>query len=73
MVIGEETGGLIESYGDIVTTYLPQTKLKLTISTKLYLNVGAKENDWHGVIPDIIVPPDDALSKALEIIKKNNE
>lgn len=73
VIIGEETGGLIESYGDIVTTHLPHTKLELTISTKLYFNVGAKENDWHGVIPDIIVPTDDALPKALEIIKRNNK
>ena len=73
VIIGEETGGLIKSYGDIVTTHLPHTKLKLTISTKLYFNVGAKENDWHGVIPDIIVPTDDALSKALEVIKRTKE
>lgn len=69
MIIGEETGGLIKSYGDIVSTHLPHTQLDLTISSKLYYDVGATENDWHGVIPDQVVPSNIAMTKALEIIR----
>ncbi|TPD67222.1 S41 family peptidase [Flavobacterium microcysteis] len=68
-IIGEETGGLVVSYGDIVSHQLPNTKLFITISSKLYYNVGTKVNDWHGVIPDIKTPSSKALDKALEIIQ----
>ncbi|EHQ26109.1 S41 family peptidase [Mucilaginibacter paludis] len=68
IIIGEETGGLIKSYGDIVTTHLPNTGLELTISSKLYYNVGANENDWRGVIPDIYSSPDKALQRALDVV-----
>jgi hypothetical protein len=68
VVIGEETGGLIKSYGDIVTAHLPNTQLELSISSKLYYDAGAGENDWHGVIPDIKSPSADALKRALKYI-----
>ncbi|MCJ8209602.1 S41 family peptidase [Mucilaginibacter sp. RS28] len=68
IVIGEETGGLIKSYGDIVTAHLPHSGLALTVSSKLYYNIGANENDWRGVIPDIYSSPDQALQRALKYI-----
>lgn len=68
VIIGEQTGGLIKSYGDIVTAHLPNTQLDLSISSKLYYDAGAGENDWHGVIPDIKSPSADALKRALEYI-----
>ncbi|MGN7987713.1 S41 family peptidase [Pedobacter sp. 22226] len=67
-VIGEETGGMILSFGDIVPATLPETKLPLVVSSKLYLNIGADEHDWHGVIPDINCSRDEALQKALGLI-----
>jgi hypothetical protein len=71
IVIGEETGGLIKSYGDIVSAKLPNSKLELSVSSKLYYDVGAAENDWQGVVPDIISPPETALKRALEYIREN--
>ncbi|AWH84619.1 hypothetical protein HYN59_05575 [Flavobacterium album] len=69
LVIGEESGGLIKSYGDIVPAKLPNTQLNLTISSTLYYNIGAGEKDWRGVMPDIKVPPQGAIAKALEMIR----
>ena len=68
-VIGEETGGLIVSYGDIVSPRLPHTQLGLTISSKLYFNIGSTKNDWKGVIPDKVIPSGQAMEKALELIR----
>lgn len=68
IVIGEETGGLIKSYGDIVTAHLPHSGLELTVSSKLYYNIGANESEWRGVIPDIYSSPDKALQCALDYI-----
>ncbi|MCC8423807.1 S41 family peptidase [Mucilaginibacter sp. UR6-11] len=72
-VIGEETGGLVKSYGDIVSVSLPHTQLDLTISSSLYYDVGAKENDWKGVIPDVVAPSSKALNKALDLIKNQKK
>jgi len=69
IIIGEETGGLVKSYGDIVSARLPHTQIDLTISSSLYYDIGAKENDWKGVVPDIAVSSKTALNKALELIR----
>lgn len=68
-IIGEETGGLVVSYGDIVSHQLPNTQLPITISSKLYYNVGTKADDWHGVIPDIKVHSKEALETVLQQIE----
>jgi len=73
MIVGGETGGLVKSYGDIVTTTLPNTHLEIAISSKLYYDAGATENDWHGVMPDKLVQPNMALAEALEIIRNANK
>ncbi|MCJ0743819.1 S41 family peptidase [Pedobacter montanisoli] len=69
LIIGEETGGLIKSFGDIVTTHLPNSNLRFTISSTLYYNVGVDEEDFCGVIPDFYSTSDKALKKAFEIIE----
>ena len=71
-VVGEETGGLIVSYGDIVPAKLPNTKLGLTVSSKLYYNIGSKEGDWRGVIPDKVIPSGQALDAALALIRQSS-
>ena len=75
-VVGQETGGLIVSFGDIITTHLPVTNMELTISHNLYYNMGAKETDFRGVIPDYQVEYRDALKFTMDLIKqqtvKNN-
>ena len=60
-IIGEETGGWLVCYGDNIYGSLPNSKLNFTISHKFFINVGANENDWHGVIPDITIPSAKAL------------
>jgi len=69
-IIGEETGGRLNHYGDLIIATLPNTKLNLYISHKMWFEIGAKENDFHGTIPDIIVPSENALDYTLELIKK---
>lgn len=72
-VIGEETGGLVKSYGDIVPARLPNTQLEISISSMLYNDIGTGENDWHGVVPDVKCDPEKALDKALELIRKDHK
>ncbi len=69
-IIGEETGGWIIHYGDVIKATLPNSKLNLTISHKLWYEIGATENDFNGTVPDIYVPSEKALDYTLDLIKK---
>lgn len=73
-VIGEETGGVLTAFGDIIPVELPHTKLVAWCSYKKFVHPCADDR-VHGVKPDveIIHTPDDLASgrdAALEYIKK---
>jgi len=51
-IVGEETGGLASSYGDVFSVELPNSELDLGISYKYFLRTGGFDNG-RGVIPDI--------------------
>ena len=70
-IIGEETGGWIIHYGDVINATLPNSKLGMIISHKIWYEIGAKENDFHGTIPDIKMASEKALDYTLELIKKH--
>lgn len=53
-VVGEETGGLASSYGDVLSFILPNSKLQLGVSFKYFVRCGGFD-DKRGVIPDIAV------------------
>jgi hypothetical protein len=72
-IIGEETGGLLVCYGDVINATLPATKLNLSISHKMFYETGATENDFHGTIPDITVPSEKALDYTIELISKKQK
>lgn len=69
-VVGEEAGGMGVSFGDFVRYTLPASRLTCTISHKRFWHYGADEEDIHGVLPDYPVPQQDALQKAMELIKE---
>jgi len=70
-IIGEETGGWGLCYGDNVYTELPNSRLAINVSCKLFYNIGATETSTHGVIPDFQVKSEDALDYVIKIIEKN--
>ena len=70
-IVGEETGGMTISSGDIITLLLPNTRLGLVLPFKLFYNIGADENaPVQGVKPDVEVPSSGALDMALDMIAK---
>jgi len=80
-VVGEETGGLASSYGDVFSCRLPNSGLRLGISYKYFLRPGGFD-DGRGVIPDIpiesnpvkrIKGKDVVLENLLKTIEKNHE
>lgn len=69
-VIGEESGGMSVSFGDILIYKLPVSGLKSYISYKRFWLPGSNEKNIHGTIPDFKVPADKALEYTLELINK---
>lgn len=71
--IGEETGGMNVSFGDILMYTLPISNLKCSISFKRFWLYGADEKDIHGTLPDISVAQEDALDTAFKVINKGKK
>ena len=71
ITVGEETGGMNISSGEIIAVTLPHSGFSLWIPTKIFYMVGYDENSpVHGILPDVAVPQKDALAKALQLIGK---
>ncbi len=70
-IIGEETGGWGLCYGDNVYMKLPISNIPINVSCKLFYNIGAASDSFHGVIPDIHVQSEKALEEALNLINNN--
>lgn len=69
-IVGEETGGWIVTFGDVLPGQsLPHTGISYGVSWKEFYGYGATESDRHGVIPDVMVPSEQAMDKVLELIK----
>lgn len=69
-IVGEETGGQIVSFGDIITTSLPISEISLSISTKKFYTVGATDKDVRGVLPNIQQSAKTTLDYVLSLIAK---
>ncbi|MGI6222867.1 MAG: S41 family peptidase [Prevotella sp.] len=65
-VIGEETGGMNVSFGDVLSYKLPNSGLQCSISFKCFWLYGADESDIHGTLPDREVPAEEAMDIALK-------
>ena len=74
-LIGEETGGIPNEYGDIYQCQLPNTLLNVFLPTALFVRANGNAADRKGVLPDLEVkqqPEDTAngIDSVLEAAKK---
>lgn len=69
-VVGEETGGLAVTFGDILNFELPESGIPVSVSWRKIYQYGATDENRHGTIPDIEVPADQALKTVLELIDR---
>ena len=72
-LIGEEAGGMNISFGDVLWYHLPASGITCGISYKRFWMYNADEKDIHGAIPEYQVPQDQAMNKALQLIKKTRK
>lgn len=72
-IIGEETGGLVVCFGDIIPQLLPNTQMQFGTSYKKFYNYGATDENTHGVIPDYEVSQQEAMDFAIDLILKGRK
>ncbi|QYR11139.1 S41 family peptidase [Prevotella sp. Rep29] len=69
IIVGEETGGMNISSGDIINTILPHTKMNLMLPYKMFYMIGAEDgSEIHGVLPDVPQPSEKAMDWVLKKI-----
>jgi len=68
-IIGEETGGLVVCFGDVLGQKLPNTELVFGVSWKKFYGYGATDAHTHGVIPEYQTPASEAMDFAIKSIK----
>ncbi|MCD8101162.1 MAG: S41 family peptidase [Alistipes sp.] len=68
-VVGEETGGWIVCFGDVIHRRMPNSGIPVGCSWKKFYGYGATDDDTHGVIPDHPVAADRALDYTVELIR----
>lgn len=66
IVIGEESGGMNVTFGDLQSFTLPYSHLQCAVSWKRFYQYGADYRDIHGTIPDVEVPAEQALEYTME-------
>ena len=67
-LVGEASGNMPNSYGDLLTFQLPNSKLHLYVSHKKWYRIDKSKAD-EALIPDYEVPQNEALEKVYELIK----
>ena len=71
-IIGEETGGMVVCFGDIIHLELPHSKLFYCCSWKKFYGYGATDENIHGTFPDYEIEADKALDFAIDLIINQN-
>lgn len=68
-LIGEETGGIPNAFGEVYTFDLPATRLQVGVSTKQFSRANGDLEDKRGVLPDFEVRQTDAdLQKGIDTV-----
>lgn len=67
-LVGETPGNMPNSYGDILSFQLPNSKLHMYVSYKKWYRIDQTRAD-EALTPDYSVPQREALEKVYELIK----
>ena len=71
-IVGEPSGNLPNSYGDLIIFQMPHSKLVFTVSYKKWYRIDQTKADLP-IMPDYEVPASEALEKVYEIISNDTE
>ncbi len=71
VAIGEEVGDPAISTGDLIYQQLPHSRFTVAIPYKIFYSYGIRKGEPNrGALPDIAVPKDQALDRALKLIRE---
>ncbi len=68
ILVGTPSGNLPDSYGDSLFFQMPNSGLMISISYKSWHRIDSSQAG-EPVMPDYVVPSEEALAKALELIQ----
>jgi peptidase S41-like protein len=63
-LIGEETGGRPNGFGEAYIFRLPRSQLAVSVSSALFVRASGDTTDHRGVVPDVVIAPTDAHRRA---------
>ena len=63
-LLGEETGGRPNGFGEAYIFRLPRSQLAVSVSSALFVRANGDTTDHRGVVPDVVVTPSDADRRA---------
>ena len=72
VIVGEPSGNLPDSYGDILSFQMPNSKLMLGVSYKRWYRIDQSKSG-QPILPDYEVSSSEALEKVYELIGVENE
>lgn len=73
IVVGEESGGMNVTFGDVWSYTLLHSRLHCGVSWKRFYHYGADDRDIHGTLPDVEVPADRALDRVKQLVCKGKK
>jgi C-terminal processing protease CtpA/Prc len=70
-LIGEETGGRPNGFGEAYVFRLPKSQLAVSVSSARFVRASGDTSDHRGVVPDIAAGPSELAASALSIQARN--
>ena len=56
-LVGEETGGRPNGFGEVYISRLPHSQLAVSVSSALFVRANGDTTDHRGVLPDVVAAP----------------
>jgi hypothetical protein len=63
-LLGEETGGRPNGFGEAYVFRLPRSQLAVSVSSERFVRASGDTTDHRGVVPDVVVTPSDSDRRA---------
>jgi C-terminal processing protease CtpA/Prc len=70
-LVGEETGGRPNGFGEAYIFRLPKSQLAVSVSSARFVRASGDTSDHRGVVPDIAAGPSELAASTLSIQARN--
>jgi len=70
-LIGEETGGRPNGFGEAYVFRLPKSQLAVSVSSARFVRASGDTSDHRGVVPDVAAGPSELAASTLSIQSRN--